>query len=187
MPKLLVLFHSRSPDVVALAEAATDGARSVRFAEVDLRRLDAFDARMHATEGDTAGRAHRTLQHVEDIATYDGLILVLPEASEAGATLTETIGSLGATLVNKVGSVITAAEGDGHRAALWSALTPMADRGMILVPAPFTNREGSTVDSARRMGRRVAEVIGWVTHARSHHHHEPHQHDHQHDHSHHHD
>jgi multimeric flavodoxin WrbA len=184
MPKLLVLFHSRSPDVIALAEAAVDGARSVRFAEVDLRRLDGSDAGAHATEPDTIGRDHRTLEHVDDIASYDGVILALPAASGAATTLTETFGSLGASLVNKVGSVITTAEGDGRRAALWSALTPMADRGMILVPTPFPSREESTVDSARRIGKRVAEVIAWVTHARSHHHHEePRHHDH---HSHHH-
>jgi len=178
MPKLLVLFHSRSPDVVALAEAAVDGARSVRFAEVDLRHLEVSGAGTHATEADTIGRVHRTLEHVDDIATYDGLILALPAGSGAAATLTETIGSLGATLVNKVGSAVTTADGDERRSALWSALTPMADRGMILVPTAFTKGEESTVDSARRIGKRVAEVIGWVTHARSHHHHdEPHHHD----------
>ena len=39
MPKLLVLFQSRRPDVVRLAETVAEGARSVRFAEVDLRRF----------------------------------------------------------------------------------------------------------------------------------------------------
>ena len=183
MPKLLVLFHSRSPDVVALAEAVVEGARSVRFAEVDLRRLEASDAGTHSTAPDGAGRTHRTLERVDDIATYDGLVLALPAADQATATLTEALGALGASLVNKVGSVVTAAEGEGRSAVLWSALAPMADRGMILVPSPFTKSEEPAPDSARRIGKRVAEVIGWVTHARSHHHHEPHHHDH---HSHHH-
>jgi hypothetical protein len=46
---------------------------------------------------------------------------------------------------------------------------------MILVPAPFDDHEPG--ESARRAGTRVAEVIGWVTHARSHHHHGQHTHD----------
>ena len=172
MPKLLVLFHSRSPDVIALAEAAADGARTVRFAEVDLRRLAESDAGTHAAATDVVGRVHRTLDHVEDITAYDGLILVLPEAADATAALTRTFDALGGSLVNKVGSVVAAA-GSGRTALLWSALTPMADRGMILVPMPFGGAEGAGAESARRLGNRVAEVIGWVTHARSHHHHEP--------------
>ena len=184
MPKLLVLFHSRSPDVVALAEAAVDGARSVRFAEVDLRRLDASDADTHATAPGTAGRVHRTLEHVEDVMAYDGLILVLPDAGDATVPLTRMFGALAGSLANRVGSVVTAAEGAGRTALVWSALTPMADRGMILVPTPFTSTDEPPAESARRVGKRVAEVIGWVTHARSHHHHEPHHHD-QHSHHHH--
>ena len=175
MPKLLVLFHSRSPDVIALAEAAVAGARSVRFAEVDLRRLDASGADAHATALGGVGHTHRTLEHVDDVTAYDGLILVLPGAADAAAPLTETVATLAGSLENKVGSVLMTSEGEGRR-AIWLALTPMADRGMILVPAPFTNAEGTAEDSARRVGKRVAEVIGWVTHARSHHH-EPHHHE----------
>jgi hypothetical protein len=37
---------------------------------------------------------------------------------------------------------------------------------MILVPAPLT---GPSDEAA--LGARLAEVIAWVTHARSHHHH----------------
>ena len=178
MPKLLVLFHSRGPDVIALAEAAADGARSVRFAEVDLRRLEEADAATQASATDGAGRVHRTLAHVEDITAYDGLILALPAEGDAALALTPTFGALTESLVNKVGSVVTTAEGAERISLVWSALTPMADRGMILVPSPFTSTDEPPTESARRLGKRVAEVIGWVTHARSHQHHEPHQHDH---------
>ena len=183
MPKLLVLFHSRSPDVLALADAAVEGARSVRFAEVDLRRLEAPDPNPHAAAPDAVGRSHRTLAHGDDLATYDGLILVLPGEGDGAAIVTAALEAAGGSLANRVGSVVTAAMGEGRNAVLWAALTPMADRGMILVPAPFADGEAPTAESARRTGKRVAEVISWVTHARSHHHHEPHQHDH---HSHHH-
>jgi hypothetical protein len=130
-------------------------------------------------------REHRTLQHVDDLVAYDGLILVVSAVVESRALLARTIGTLGATLTNKVGSALTSAAGADRSAVLWSALTPMADHGMILVPAPFDD-PNEPAEAARRSGTRVAEVIGWVTHARSHHHHEPPPQDHQH-HGHHHD
>lgn len=179
MPKLLVLFQSRSPDVIALAEAAVDGARSVRFAEVDLRQLDAGGASAEPVAADTVGRAHRTLGHPDDIAVYDGLILALPvDGADATSMLAETFGARGGTLVNKVGSVLTTASGEERNRVLWAALAAMGDNGMILVPAPVGSAEATAAESARRIGKRVAEVIGWVTHARSHHHHEPAQHGH---------
>ena len=183
MPKLLVLFHSQRPDVIALAEAAADGARSVRFAEVELRRRAASDAGTPAAATGSVGRAHRTLDDAEDVIAYDGVILVLAEADDAGAAAARALGALGGSLVNRVGSVIAATDGAERTALVWSALTPMADHGMILVPMPFAGTDGPATESARRLGKRVAEVIGWVTHARSHHHHEPNRQDH---HSHHH-
>jgi hypothetical protein len=165
MPKVLVLFQSHSPDVVRLAEVVADGARSVRFSEVDLRRLPTTDG---ARAPEASGRAHHPLRDADDIGQYDGLILA---ADGAGETLVRTIGAFGGSLANKVGAVITPATGADRRTVLWAVLGAMADRGMILVPGPF-DAEGATSDeSTRKVGTRVAEVVGWVTHARSHHHH----------------
>lgn len=172
MPKLLVLFQSRHPDVVALAEAAAAGAKTVRFAEVDLRRLPVSDA--HDSAADAGVKAHRALEHVDQIAPYDGLIVVAGRET-AGDSLGEALSAAGGSLVNRVGAVLTPATGEDRRVVLWSGLSAMADRGMILVPIPFADASSADEDLARGLGKRVAEVIGWVTHARSHHHHE-HQH-----------
>ena len=167
MPKLLVLFQSHSPHVVRLAESAADGARSVRFSEVDVRRLPTTDgARDPAPEA--TGRAHQSLRDADDIGQFDGLILA---ADGDGEALVRTLGAFGGSLANKVGAVITPAAGAGRRSVLWSVLGAMADRGMILVPAPFDAQDAASEESTRKVGKRVAEVIGWVTHARSHHHH----------------
>jgi len=167
MPKLLVLFQSHSPDVIRLAESAVDGARSVRFAEVDLRRLPTTDgARDPAPE--STGRAHPPLRDADDLGQYDGLILA---AEGEGDTLVRAFGAFGGSLANKVGAVITPATGADRRTVLWPVLGAMADRGMILVPAPFDTEGAASDESTRKVGKRVAEVIGWVTHARSHHHH----------------
>ena len=172
MSKLLVLFQSRRPDVVRLAEAARDGARSVRFAEVDLRRLPTSGDAHGDTAADADKGAHQLLQHAEDIGQYDGLVLAVGGEGGAGETLARTLAAFGGSLANKVGTVITPATGTDRRAALWSVLGAMADRGMILVPAPFADEGAAGDESTRGLGKRVAEVVGWVTHARSHHHHE---------------
>ena len=167
MPKVLVLFQSHSPDVVRLAEVVADGARSVRFSEVDLRRLPATDgAREPAPEA--TGRAHPPLRDADDIGQYDALILV---ADGEGETLVRTLGAFAGSLANKVGAVITPATGTDRRTMLWAVLGAMADRGMILVPGPFDTEGATSDESTRKVGKRVADVIGWVTHARSHHHH----------------
>jgi hypothetical protein len=171
MPKLLVLFQSRSPDVVHLAETVAAGVRSVRFAEVDLRRFPITDDANDVTS-DTARRAHRSLEHMDDIGAYDGLILALGSASDGADALLRAIGAFGGSLENKVGAALTSATGTDRRTVLWSVLGPMADRGMILLPAPFADEGASDDDTTRRLGKRVADVVGWVTHARSHHHHE---------------
>jgi hypothetical protein len=177
MPKLLVLFQSRSADVVHLAEAAAEGARSVRFAEVDLRIFPTADD-SHAGMG-AAVRAHRPLEQLQNLASYDGLILVVGSDPDAGDALVQALGSFTGSLVNKVGAVLTpATTGAARRAVLWSVLSPMADRGMILVPAAFTTEHAGDDAAVRDLGKRVAEVIGWVTHARSHHQHDHHHHDH---------
>ena len=87
-----------------------------------------------------------------------------------GEATLRALGGFGGSLANKVGTVITPATGAERRTVLWSVLSPLADRGMILVPAPFAAERGASDESARELGKRVAEVIGWVTHARSHHH-----------------
>lgn len=167
MPKLLVLFQSSSADVVRLAEAASEGARSVRFAEVDLRQLPT-SGEAGDTASDATGRAHHRLEHVDAVGQYDGLVLAVGQDGEAAL---RALGEFGGSLANKVGTVITPARDAERRTVLWSVLAPMADRGMILVPAPFADEREANDESARALGKRVAEVIGWVTHARSHHHH----------------
>jgi hypothetical protein len=176
MPKLLVLFQSRSADVVRLAEAAAAGARTVRFAEVDLRRLPVPDD-THAGV-DAGERAHHPLEQLQDVELYDGLILVVEPEPDAGGALVRALGSFAGSLVNKVGAVLTPAGGSERSPILWSVLSPMADRGMILVPAAFNAEQTEDDTATRDLGKRVAEVISWMTHARSHHHHESHHHDH---------
>ena len=163
MPKLLVLFPAHgSTELAPLADAVLEGARSVRFAEVDVR-----------TFGDTddAAPTRKALASSEDLGAYDGIVVAVPAGDVEGKSVQEALARFGGSLIDKVGSAFTPGSGPGRTAVLWSALSPMADRGMILVPLPFSGESAASADGCRQLGKRVAEVVGWVTHARSHHHH----------------
>ncbi|MDB4915984.1 MAG: NAD(P)H:quinone oxidoreductase, type [Gemmatimonadetes bacterium] len=204
MPKILVLFYSRSGNTAALADAIADGARSVRFSEVEVRRIDdlAPAAMIDANPAWKENRAtlastYQTLGSPQELADYDALILGSPTRfGVMTAELKSVLDQVGGlwkhgALVNKVGAAFTLASTPhgGHETTLWSIMTPMANLGMILVPPGYTDpvmyRAGSpygataTVNSghaldeadlaaARHQGKRVAEVTGWITHAKSH-------------------
>ena len=206
MSKILVLFYSRTGNTAALADAVAQGAKSVRFAEVDVRRIDdlapasVIDASPEwRAAHDTLAKKYRAIGAIEELAAYDAIILGSPTrygimSAELKHVLDQTgpLWQKGA-FVNKVGSAFTSvstAHG-GHETTLWSIMTPMANLGMIIVPpgysdavmfaggspygATATTGGGAPGDAdlaaARHQGKRVAEVTGWITHARSHHHH----------------
>lgn len=203
MPKTLVLFYSRTGNTAAIADAIAEGARSVRFAEVDVRRIEDL-APEEAIAGSPAWtesrealrRKYRTFGDVSSLADYDGIILGSPTrygimAAELKHVLDQTgpLWSKGA-LANKVGSAFTSVKTPhgGHETTLWSIMTPMANLGMIIVPPGYTDPAafeggspyGATTITgagapteadlavARAQGKRVATVVEWVAHARSH-------------------
>lgn len=205
MPKVLILFYSRTGNTAALADAITEGAKSVRFTEVDVRRIDdlAPETVIDGVPEWKAGREklkarYQTFSDVNELANYDGLILGAPTrygimAAELKNILDQTgpLWQKGA-LVNKVGSAFTSvstAHG-GHETTLWSIMTPMANLGLILAPPGYSDAvmfEGGSpygatattgggapgkadLAAARHQGKRVAEIVGWITHARSHKH-----------------
>lgn len=205
MPKILILFYSRTGNTAALADAVAQGAKSVRFAEVDVRRIDDL-APASVIESNPEWKSSReklvaryqTFTDVNALADYDALILGSPTrygimSAELKHVLDQTgpLWQRGA-LVNKVGAAFTSvstAHG-GHETTLWSIMTPMANLGLIIVPPGYSDAVmfnggspyGATATTgagapgeadlaaARHQGKRVAEVTGWITHAKSHHH-----------------
>lgn len=171
MARLLVVVGGDDNDVVALADSIVEGARSVRFAEADLVRLGA------GGEGRIA--RVRTLADVDALTGYDAIVVGGPAGDDGGLSrlLLELagLGSRGA-LANKLGSVFPAADPatTGTEHPLWPLLAPMARYGMILVPPGYFGPTGEPEDlhaAARRLGKRLIDIAGWIVHARSHHHH----------------
>jgi hypothetical protein len=164
MPKTLVLFYGHSDAIASAADAVADGVRSVRFAEVDVRRL----AGGVPAAGETR---HRALTGADELALYDGFVLVtaagaIPPAvsqllAEAGALRQEK------ALTASVGSAfVTGADATESDDGRWTLLRALGALGLVLVPAA-----GAGAESARQLGHRMAHVVSWITHAKSHHHH----------------
>lgn len=205
MPKTLVLFYSRTGNTAAIADAVADGVRSVRFSEVDVRRIDdlAPATVIDSVPGWRESREllatrYQLLASVDELVQYDAIIMGAPTRyGVMAAELKNVIDQTGplwnrGALVNKVGSAFTsvATPHGGHETTLWSMMTTMANLGLIIVPPGYSDPVmfqggspyGATaitgggppgeVDlaAARHQGKRVAEVTGWITHARSHHH-----------------
>jgi multimeric flavodoxin WrbA len=169
MPKTLVVVPSRTGRLAALADAFVEGARSVRFAEVDVRRLDETDV------------------GAEGVAGYDAIALGAPVDDEAVPDALARLLDEAGALVDVVGSAFAPPSPTGRDTALWALLASMGARGMILVTpgAPPAAAGAGTPDeaalaAAREQGRRVATVAGWVRHARGHEHGHSHAHGHSH-------
>lgn len=154
MPKVLVVFYSRTGNTAAIADAIAEGARSVKFTEVDLRRLDdlAPPSVIESVPGwkesrDQLARRYKTLESFERLADYDALVCGAPTrygvmAAELKNLLDQTgpLWNKGA-LVNKVGSAFTsvATVHGGHETTLWGILTVLTHHGLILATPGYTD------------------------------------------------
>jgi hypothetical protein len=179
------LFCGAESPSAALAAAVADGARTIRFTEVDVRALGAH-------EMPTGMRAKR-LESVDSLMAYDGIVIA---GSSAGA-VPEELSTLFDALEQRL----------EHDAAGRATAGPFVDLVFGVVGEENTDLLGRVgrlggiiigegagedpVARAARLGARVAKVIGWVRHALGHeagaheHHHEHGHHDHPHDHHHH--
>jgi hypothetical protein len=156
VPKLIVLFFGAESPAVALAEAAAEGAKDVRFTEVDVRSGAAHQA--------TTERRYKGLESAASVREYDSVILACPAAGDISTELSTLLdeweqsspGALTNTVFGIVGGENTVVTGRVMRL------------GGILVAEP----PGATDPElgATRLGARVATVAGWVRHALSHEH-----------------
>lgn len=187
MPKLVVLYSGADRTTAALAAAVADGARTIRFTEVDVRVLGAHEP----TAGAGTGSRVKPLESVETLGVYDGVVIVTGANSDSRelSTLFDTLQARVQHAAEHHGSpgpfadiVFAVTGGD----SVDSLLARVGRLGAISVGA------GATADPearARHLGARTAKVIGWVRHALgheadAHHHHEHGQHGHSHDHHH---
>lgn len=163
MPKVIVLFFGAESPAVTLAEAAADGAKEVRFSEVAVRSGGPHEA--------TTARRHARLESAAHIRDFDGVILACPAVgdipSELETLLDELERSAAGALTNTVFGVV-----GGENTTLAARVLRV---GGILVSEPTSVADPQL--RAKRLGARVATVVGWVRHALSHEHgHQHHEH-----------
>ena len=143
MPKVLVLVSDDSDAAMLLATCVGDGARAVRFTEVDVRATESLD--------------------VEALRDYTGVAIVgtAPRLSLSLTKLLDACESAGAS--GFANTVFASVGFDGD-----VALERIARLGGIIV----TERQSELTqeERAKGVGRRVAKVAEWVRHALSHEH-----------------
>lgn len=156
MPTILILVPADADaDEVALAEAAMEGARSVRFAEVEVRRTSRVGEAIEPESSDSSFRNYSALTAADTLTTYDAILSIVPRS---GAGATAWMGSQ--SLADIVGAAIATEE-----ARAWEALSAMGRAEMILL-----GPGGSDPSRARTLGARAVTVASWVRHAKGHEH-----------------
>jgi len=164
MPKLIVLFFGAESPGVTLAEAVAEGAKGVRFTEVDVRSGAPHQA---STE-----HRYKRLESPAQLRDFDGVVLACPAAGDVPSDLSALLDALerpaSAGFTNTVFGIA-----GGENTGLPGRVMRL---GGILVAEP----SGADDPEVRgmRLGARVATVVSWVRHALSHEHehHEHHEH-----------
>src|SRR5262245_18408813 len=155
MPKLIVLFYGVESPAATLAEAAADGASSVRFTEVDLRAGSKHEA--------TTGRHYKVLDSAEQLLDYDGILLAAPAAGDVPSGIDALLYDLDRHAVRDAFENTVFAVLGGENTVL---LGRLARLGGIIVSEP----QGVDYPQSRAKGagKRAARVVEWVRHSLSH-------------------
>ena len=153
MPKVLVLFDSADQRAERLAELTAEGAKRVRFTEVDIRAVGA--------EASAVGAKRKRLESNEVVDQYDGVVFVGSDREPAAAIeallAAHSPSNLG-EFVNRVFAAVSQTNTSQQLAVL----------GGIIVGTPSGLHDLET--NAGKTGERVAKVAEWVRHALSHEH-----------------
>jgi len=155
MPRVLVVFYSRTGHTARLADAIAEGAGSIPSTSVVLRRIaDLAPEHVIAAQPkwlesrDRLAAEYETLSGVHELVEHDALILGTPTRfGVVSAELKHVLDQAGGlwakgAFVDKVGAAFTTVQTPhgGHETTLFSIMTVMANLGMILVPPGYTDR-----------------------------------------------
>ena len=148
--KVLVVFYSMYGHVHRLAEAVAEGARSVKGAEVELRRVPETLPR-EVLEKMGALEAQKTFAHVpictvDELGAADAIIFGTPTrfGNMCGQMrqFLDATGQLWAkgSLIGKAGSVFTssATQHGGQESTILSFYNTLLHQGMVIVGLPYS-------------------------------------------------
>jgi len=148
--KVLVVFYSMYGHIYRLAEAIAEGAREVKGAEVEMRRVpetlsEEILGKMGAIEAQKVF-AHIPIGSVDELASADAIIFGTPTrfGNMCGQMrqFLDATGQLWAkgALVGKVGSVFTSSntQHGGQESTILSFHITLLHQGMVIMGLPYT-------------------------------------------------
>lgn len=157
MVRTLVLYHSLQGHVETMAAAIAEGAREIRNAQVDIRRVPELmsDEQLRKAKAKTDQKA--PVASVEELAVYDAILFGTPtrfgNMSGQMRNFLDQAGSLWqkGSLVGKVGSVFTstATQHGGQESTILSFHTTLLHLGMVIVGLPYSEKRQMGVEAVK--------------------------------------
>ena len=141
MSKILVLYYSSYGHLAKMADAVAEGARSAG-AEVDVRRVpETAPFYVAQAAGFVADHSHAVLEDVNELASYDGIIVGAPtrfgRMASQMASFWDRAGGVWfqGQLNGKVGGAFTstATQHGGQETTLFSIITNLLHFGLTVV------------------------------------------------------
>jgi NAD(P)H dehydrogenase (quinone) len=154
MASVLILYHSTYGHIEAMAEAETEGARSVAGTEVALKRVPELVSDEVARGAGYKVDQKAPLASPDELADYDAIVIGCGTrygrmASQMANFLDQT-GALWArgALNGKVGAAFssTATQHGGQETTLFSIITNLMHLGLVVVGLPYSFAGQMTLD-----------------------------------------
>lgn len=151
--KVLVVYYSMYGHTLQLAKAIQEGAAGVQGIEVDLRRVEEFEAVVNATKDNPGVQAANEMQKdiavctVDDLKNADAVIFGSPTRyGNMTAQMKQLIDQtaslwLSGAMEGKPAAVFTstASTHGGQETTLLTMMVPLLHLGMIIVGLPYSN------------------------------------------------
>lgn len=149
MAKVLVLYYSMYGHIETMANAVAEGARSVKGAEVTIKRVPDLVPEDVARKAGAKVDQAAPIATVGELANYDAIIFGTPTrfgnmCAQMRNFLDQTGGLwLKGNLIGKVGSVFTssATQHGGQETTITSFHSTLLHHGMIVVGVPYSCQE----------------------------------------------
>jgi NAD(P)H dehydrogenase (quinone) len=146
MAKVLVLYYSAYGHVERMAQAVAEGARSVSWTEVVVKRVPELMSEEAARKAGIKVDQKAPVAAVDELSGYDAIIFGTPTrfgnmAAQMRNFLDQTGGLwMKGALVGKVGSVFasTGTQHGGQETTITSFHSTLLHQGMIIVGLPYS-------------------------------------------------
>jgi NAD(P)H dehydrogenase (quinone) len=148
MTKVLVLYYSTYGHIETMANAVSEGARTIPGTEVAVKRVPELVPEAVAKASHFKTEQAAPVATVAELADYDAIIIGTPTrygrmASQMANFLDQTGGLwFQDKLVGKVGSVFTstASQHGGQETTLTSTIVNLMHYGMVIVGVPYSEK-----------------------------------------------